>query len=100
MRLRGVFTYMADAKGFQPCGSRYTWPCAGGMDWGPEEGELTGSMNGSELEQAYRKAVKQGGDPWTVEVECSLGMGPAMEGDGADEYLFIHKVLDAAATCP
>jgi hypothetical protein len=100
MRLKGTFTYMADAKSFQPCGSRYTWPCAGGMDWGPEEGELEGSMNGAELEKAYGKAVKQGGDPWTVDVECSLGMGPAMEGDGADEYLFIHKVLNASANCP
>jgi copper homeostasis protein (lipoprotein) len=100
MRLKGTFTYMADAKTFQPCGSRFTWPCAGGMDWGAEEGELLNSMNGADLEKAYGNAVKQGGDPWTVEVECSLGMGPAMEGDGADEYLFIHKVLNAQATCP
>jgi hypothetical protein len=44
--------------------------------------------------------VKQGGDPWLIEVECNLAMGPAMEGDGADEYLFIHRVLGPIEACP
>lgn len=100
MRLRGTFTYMADAKSFQPCGSRFTWPCAGGMDQGAEEGEVTNSMNGADLERSYLKAVGQGGKPWTIEVECSLSMGPAMEGDGADEYVFIHRVIKEGVTCP
>lgn len=100
MRLKGTFMYMADAKTFQPCGSRFTWPCAGGMDWGAEEGELLNSMNGADLERSYLKAVGQGGKPWTIEVECSLSMGPAMEGDGADEYVFIHRVIKEGVTCP
>ncbi len=100
MRLKGTFTYMADAKTFQPCGSRFTWPCAGGMDQGAEEGEVMNSMNGADLERSYLKAVGQGGKPWTIEVECSLSMGPAMEGDGADEYLFIHRVIKEGVTCP
>lgn len=100
MRLTGNFTYMADAMSFQPCGSRFTWPSAGGMDWGAEEGEVVNSMNSAELQQAYGKAVREGGKPWGIEVECELGMGPAMEGDGADEYIFIHRVIKEGVTCP
>jgi uncharacterized lipoprotein NlpE involved in copper resistance len=100
MRLTGTFTYLADTKSFQPCGSRFSWPCAGGEDLGSEEGEVVGSMNGVDLERQYLAAVKTGGKPWTIEVECSLAMGPAMEGDGADEYLLIHRVINAQAQCP
>jgi len=100
MRLTGTFTYMADAKSFKPCGSLFTWPCAGGLDLGAEEGELIGSMDGAELERAYLKAVGTGGKPWTIEAECSLEMGPAMEGDGAEEYLLIHRVIGAVDACP
>lgn len=99
MQLTGTFIYMADAKSFKPCGSRFTWPCAGGEDLGADEGELVGSMNGIELERQYLAVVKTGGEPWTITVECSLGMGPAMEGDGADEYLLIHRVIDAKTHC-
>ncbi len=92
MRLTGTFTYMADAMSFTPCGSHRAWPCAGGEEW-TDEGEALSSMNTLTLERSYLKAVKQGGYPWTIEVEASLNMGPAMEGDGADEYIFIHRVL-------
>ncbi|MEX1132082.1 MAG: copper resistance protein NlpE N-terminal domain-containing protein [Flavobacteriales bacterium] len=98
MKVTGTFTYMADAMSFKPCGSTFSWPCAGGEQW-TDEGEVLGSMNTVELERNYLKAVKQGGDPWIIEVECSLAMGPAMEGDGADEYIFIHRVL-GTAQCP
>jgi len=99
MRLTGTFTYMADAMSFQPCGSTFNWPAAGGEQW-TDEGEVLGSMNTIELERNYLKAVKQGGDPWLIEVECNLAMGPAMEGDGADEYIFIHRVIGPAEACP
>lgn len=100
MRLTGTFTYMADAMSFRPCGAERSWPCAGGEDLGAEEGELIGSMNGAELERHYLRSVKQGGEPWTIEVECSLDLGPAMEGDGSDEYILIHKVLREGVACP
>lgn len=98
MRLTGTFTYMADAMSFRPCGSAYTWPAAGGAAWN-DEGDVIGSMGTQELLKNYLKAVKQGGDPWVIEVECNLSMGPSMEGDGADEYIFIHRVL-GTAQCP
>jgi hypothetical protein len=92
MKVTGTFTYVADAMSFKPCGTDVSWPCAGGEEW-TYEGEVLGSLNTAELERYYLRSVKQGGDPWTIEVECSLAMGPAMEGDGADEYIFIHRVL-------
>jgi uncharacterized lipoprotein NlpE involved in copper resistance len=98
MRLSGTFTYMADAMSFQPCGTSINWPCAGGEQW-TDEGEKGGSLNTLELERHYARSVKQGGEPWTISVECSMNMGPAMEGDGADEYIFIHRVLKETA-CP
>jgi hypothetical protein len=99
MKVSGTFTYYADAMSFRPCGSRFSWPCAGGEQW-TDEGEVLGSLNTAELERHYLRSVKQGGDPWLIEVECNLAMGPAMEGDGADEYLFIHRVLGPIEACP
>ncbi len=98
MKVTGTFRYMADAMSFQPCGSTFNWPAAGGEQW-TDEGDVLGSINSAELERSYLKAVMQGGDPWVIEVECNMAMGPAMEGDGADEYIFIHRVL-GAAQCP
>lgn len=98
MRLTGTFTYVADAMSFRPCGARSSWPCAGGEEW-TDEGER-GSLNSRELERHYLRSVTQGGDPWAIEVECTLAMGPAMEGDGADEYIFIHRVLGEMGGCP
>jgi copper homeostasis protein (lipoprotein) len=98
MRITGTFTYFADAMSFKPCGARSSWPCAGGEEW-TDEGER-GSLNSRELERHYLRSVAQAGDPWTIEVECTLAMGPAMEGDGADEYIFIHRVLGEVGGCP
>ena len=100
MRLRGTFIYMADAQSFQPCGARFNWPCVGGMDMGEEEGEPLVKFTNVDLQQAYAKGVKKGGDPWVIEAICTMGMGPAMEGDGADEYLFIEQVVKPIVQCP
>ena len=97
MRLRGAFTYFADSQRFRPCGTSFNWPCVGGMDMGEEEGEPLVAFNNLDLQKAYRQAVKNGGDPWYIEAVCTMGMGPAMEGDGADEYIYIEQVI---ATLP
>lgn len=98
MKLAGTFTYMADAMSFQPCGSTFSWPAAGGEQW-TDEGEVLGSLNSADLQQHYLRSVSHGNDPWIIEVECNMAMGPAMEGDGADEYIFIHRVL-GTTQCP
>lgn len=59
-----------------------------------------GASQSRELERHCLRSVAQGGDPWTMDVECTLAMGPAMEGDGADEYIFIHRVLETTQACP
>ncbi len=100
MRLMGTFTYMADAQSFKPCGSKFNWPCVGGMDMREEEGEALVKFNNVDLQRAYRNAVKTGGDPWVIEAVCTMGMGPAMEGDGADEYVFIEDVRRTLDRCP
>lgn len=100
MRIKGTFTYLADAQSFQPCGMMFSWPCVGGMDLGEEEGEPVVQFNNADLQKAYMQAVKNGGDPWTVEVICTLGMGPAAEGDGADEYIFIEQPPRPLERCP
>ena len=67
---------------------------------GEEEGEALVKFNNVDLQRAYRNAVKTGGDPWVIEAECTMGMGPAMEGDGADEYVFIEDVRRTLDRCP
>jgi uncharacterized lipoprotein NlpE involved in copper resistance len=98
MRLSGTFSYYADAMSFQPCGSTFSWPTAGGEQW-TDEGKVLGSMNSADLQQLYLRSVSHGDDPWVIEVECTMAMGPAMEGDGSDEYIFIHRVL-GTTQCP
>lgn len=100
MRLKGTFICMADAQSFKPCGAKYSWPCAGGMELGEEEGEPLLDFTNVDLQRAYLGAVRTGGDPWVVEAICTLGMGPAMEGDGADEYIYIEQAPRTIAACP
>lgn len=100
MRLKGTFTYRADALSFQPCRAKYSWPCAGGMELGEEEGEPLIDFTNIDLQKAYLSAVKQGGEPWVVEAICTMAMGPAMEGDGADEYIFIERAPTTIGACP
>jgi len=99
MRLTGTFIYVADAQSFQPCGVRFPIPCVGGMDRGEEEGEPVVPFTNSDLQKAYAKVVKKAGDPWVIDAVCTLGMGPAMEGDGADEYIYIEQVI-GPVQCP
>jgi hypothetical protein len=99
MRLSGAFTYMADAQSFRPCGTHFSWPCVGGMDMGEEEGEPLIPFSNEDLLKLYRKAVKNG-EAWNIEAICTMGMGPAMEGDGADEYIFIEQPPKSVANCP
>ena len=70
------------------------------MDMGEEEGEPLVKFTNVDLQRAYLKAVKKGGAPWVVEVICTLGMGVAMEGDGADEYVYVEGVGRTLERCP
>lgn len=84
MHLTGGYVYYADSHGFTPCGSAFAIPVA--MD-----GAGTTSA-GQELERTYMKQVKHPPDPLFVQVTASIRTGPAMEGDGTEEYLHIERV--------
>ena len=94
MHLTGAYVYYADSHSFTPCGSRYIIPVA--MD----EPGVKGA--GLELERVYMKRIKTAPDPLFVEVIATLRVGPAMEGDGTDEYLYIERLerIREAQECP
>lgn len=94
MHLMGGYVYYADAHGFTPCGSGYSIPVA--MD---EAGTQGASL---ELERLYGKKVKHAPDPLYVRIIGTLRTGPAMEGDGTEEYLHIDRLEGemGGRTCP
>lgn len=100
MRVSGTYVLVANAQSFKPCDADHAWPCVGGMDLGEEEGETMNGFSNEDLLNAYRKAVAKDGDPWELEVICTLGLGPAMEGEGSEEYLFIESVTGRSNGCP
>lgn len=99
MIVDGTFNFLENSMSFKPCDTDLVWPCAGGEQW-TDEGEKGGSLHTLELERHYLLNVKKRGDPWTITAEVTLAMGPAMEGDEEDEYIFIHRVLKDDVSCP
>jgi uncharacterized lipoprotein YbaY/heat shock protein HslJ len=63
---RGMFRYMADAANFTDCESRQRWPVA-----------MEGSYK--ELEAAYLKTRRQGGEELLVDIDGKVAMRPSME---------------------
>lgn len=98
MRVDGTFNFLENSMSFQPCGTDLVWPCAGGEQW-TDEGEKGGSLHTLEFERHYLLNVKKSGDPWTISAEVTIAMGPAMEGDEQDEYIFIHRILKDDVSC-
>ncbi|MGB6046009.1 MAG: copper resistance protein NlpE N-terminal domain-containing protein [Flavobacteriales bacterium] len=84
MHLSGAYVYYADSHSFTPCGSKFIIPVA--MDEAGVEGA------GLELERAYSNRIKTPPDPLFVEVTATLRVGPAMEGDDTEEYLYIERL--------
>ncbi|MEO8732987.1 MAG: copper resistance protein NlpE N-terminal domain-containing protein [Flavobacteriales bacterium] len=94
MRLTGAYVFDGGSNNFKPCGSAYAFPVA--LDMPDDHGA------GLSLEKLYKKQVKHIGDPLFVDVVVDVRVGPAMEGDGTEEYLHIdelQKVLDVDQ-CP
>lgn len=100
MRVMGVYRWAENEQSFRPCGSKVAWPAGMGLGVAEEEGDALEPA--PDLVQAYRKAGKRPGEDWAIEVECHLGMGPAMEGDAAEEYLYVHRLIGPLDTgyCP
>ena len=85
MRITGAYIYYADSHSFKPCGNAYSFPVA--MD------EPHVKSAGLELERLYLKRAKHGPEPFYVELVVDLRTGPAMEGDGIEEYLHVDQVV-------
>jgi copper homeostasis protein (lipoprotein) len=83
VRITGAYLFNGGSHSFRPCGSNYAFPVA--MDAPAEAGR--------ELERSYSKKVAHGGDPLFAELVVSMRIGPAMEGDGTEEYLHIDRLL-------
>ena len=79
MRITGGYTYADETHTLQPCGMTQHFPLG---------------MQHAGLEMAmWYTEDHLGGTPLLVEIQAHLGMGPSMEGDEEDEYLYVEKVL-------
>lgn len=84
MHLTGAYVYYTDSHSFTPCGSAYPIPVA--MDVGKK-----GSA-GLALEKLYGKQVTSPPDPLYVSIIVTMRTGPAMEGEGTEEYAHVEHV--------
>lgn len=80
MRITGSYTYAEESHSMRPCGTRTEIPL--GMQ-----------QSGLEMAMWYTEGDHDAGKPLLVQIQAHLGMGPSMEGDGEEEYLFVEKVL-------
>jgi copper homeostasis protein (lipoprotein) len=81
LKLRGMYSYMADAGVFKECSTGKRWPVA------TEKGNAS-------LEAAYAKARRQAGEELLVTVEGQVVSRPKMEGEGAQAALIVDKFLN------
>ncbi len=80
MRITGRYTYADESHSMRPCGSGAEIPL--GMQ-----------VAGLEMAMWYTEGGHSSTDPLLVEIQAHLGLGPSMEGDGEEVYLFVEKVL-------
>ncbi len=84
MHLTGSYVYYADSHSFTPEGGRFSIPVA--MDPAGVKGA------GLELEKKYSKQVKTPPGPMSVRIIATLRTGPAMEGNGTEQYIHVERV--------
>jgi len=81
VRMRGLFTYMADAAVFVDCGTGERLPVA-------MEADYLG------LERAYIEARERPGRPLMVTFDGFVAERPAMEGDGVANVVIVDRFVD------
>ncbi len=84
MYLTGGYVYYADAHSFTPVGSAFAYPVA--MDKAGVQGA------GLALERLYAKLVKTPPTPLQVRIVATLITGPAMEGNGTEQYIHVERL--------
>jgi len=89
MRLSGEYTYANESHSLMPCALGRSIPL--GMQ-----------QAGLEMAMWYSEGDHSATKPLLVEIQTHLGLGPAMEGDSQEEYLFVEKVLRKvdSGSCP
>ena len=89
MRITGTYSYADESHAMRPCGMLMELPL------GMQKAGLEMAMWYSEQDDSNRK-------PLVVEIQAHLGMGPSMEGNDEEEYLFVEKVLRQvkSGVCP
>ncbi len=78
MRLSGGYVYYADAHSFTPDGSNQAIPVAA-------------DSISMELGKLYTQKVQSPPAPMPVRIVAHLQEGPAMEGNGTEEYLYVER---------
>ena len=80
MRITGRYTYADESHSMRPCGFGSEMPL--GM-----------RTAGLEMAMWYTEGGYSSTEPLLVEIRAHLGLGPSMEGEGEEEYLFVENVL-------
>jgi len=81
VRMRGLFTYMADAAAFVDCGTGEKLPVA-------MEADYLG------LERAYIEAREEPGRPLLATFDGYVAERPAMEGDGIENAVIVDRFIE------
>jgi copper homeostasis protein (lipoprotein) len=81
VRMRGLFTYMADAAVFVDCDTGQKLPVAMEADY-------------LALERAYTDNREAPGRPLTVIIEGYVAERPAMEGDGVQNVVIVDRFVE------
>ncbi len=84
MHLTGGYFFQDGSHSFTPCGTTLSFPV------------LADPVNApgpvQQLDQTYVKEVKEAGRPLYVQITATIRSGPAMEGDGTQEYIQVDQV--------
>jgi copper homeostasis protein (lipoprotein) len=78
LRLRGMYTYIADAGRFTECLTGQYWPVAQELD-------------NAALESAYARAQRQPGEALLVTLQGRVALRPRMEGGGTQLTLVVER---------
>lgn len=79
MHLIGAYRSIGSSHMFTPCGVDRAFPLAVGE-------------HVDELFDVYPESMQNGSLPLLLEIDASFGPGPAMEGEGEEEYIWLERV--------
>jgi hypothetical protein len=87
LRVHGTHNAANDSHSFTPCGTDREFPLA-----------VNGHLEA--LQELRRTAAATPEAPLVITVSARLAPGPAMEGSGEEEYLWLERVEGSRPACP